>query len=63
MQTGMYVGGNSALKGYLLVCQLVQLQKQISYFDKLCQKAGYDFALSSKEWHDSLKELKTFVAL
>jgi len=32
---GMYVGGNSALKGFLLVCQLVQLQKQISYFDKL----------------------------
>ena len=34
-QQGMYVGGNSALKGFLLVCQLVQLQKQISYFDKL----------------------------
>jgi len=35
----MYVGGNSALKGFLLVCQLlVQLQKQISYFDKLRQK-------------------------
>jgi len=32
---GMYVGGNSALKGFLLVCQLVQLQKQISYIDKL----------------------------
>ena len=27
----MYVGGNSALKGFLLVCQLVQLQKQIGY--------------------------------
>jgi len=27
---GMYVGGNSALKVFLLVCQLVQLQKQIS---------------------------------
>jgi len=38
-QQGMYVGGNSALKGFLLVCQLlVQLQKQISYFDKLRQK-------------------------
>jgi len=23
------------LKGFLLVCQLVQLQKQISHFDKL----------------------------
>jgi len=31
----MYVGGNSALKGFVLVRQLVQLQKQISYFDKL----------------------------
>jgi len=31
----MHVGGNSALKGFLRVCQLVQLQKQISYFDKL----------------------------
>ena len=28
---GIYVGGNSALKGFLLVCQLVQLQKQIGY--------------------------------
>jgi len=26
----MYVSGNSALKGFLLLCQLVQLQKQIS---------------------------------
>jgi len=34
----MYVGGNSALKGFVLVYQLVQLQKQISYFDKLWQK-------------------------
>jgi len=34
-QQGMYVGGNSALNGFLLVCQLVQLQKLISYFDKL----------------------------
>jgi len=25
----MYVGGNSALKGFLFVYQLVQLQKQI----------------------------------
>jgi len=32
-QQGMYVGGNSALKGFLLVCQLVQLQKQIQYLD------------------------------
>jgi len=24
---GMYAGGNSALKRFLLVCQLVQLQK------------------------------------
>jgi len=31
----MYVGGNSALKGFLFVCPLVQLQKQRSYFDKL----------------------------
>jgi len=31
---GMYVGGSS-VKGFLLVCQLVQLQKQISYFDNL----------------------------
>jgi len=31
----MYVGGNSAFNGFLLVCQLVQLQQQISYFDKL----------------------------
>jgi len=31
----MYVGGNSALKGFVLVRQLVQLQKQISYFVKL----------------------------
>jgi len=28
---GMHVGGSSALTGFLLVCQLVQLQKQISY--------------------------------
>jgi len=34
---GMYVGGNSE-KGFLLVCQLEQLQKQISYSDKLRQK-------------------------
>jgi len=30
-----YADGNSALKGFLLMCQLVQLQKHISYFDKL----------------------------
>jgi len=32
---GMYVGGNSALKGFVLACRLVQLQKQAYYFDKL----------------------------
>jgi len=32
---GMYVGVNSASKGFLLVCQLVQLQKRIPYFDEL----------------------------
>ena len=53
MQARMYVCRNSALKGFLLVCQLVQLQKQISYFDKLWQKACYDFAHSSKEWRDN----------
>jgi len=35
--------------------------KAISYFDKLWQKACYDFAHSSKEWRDNLKELKHFV--
>jgi len=30
---GMCVSGNSAFKGLLLVGQLVQLQRQISYFD------------------------------
>jgi len=34
-QQGICVGGNSALMGFLLVCQSVQQQKQISYFDKL----------------------------
>ena len=33
----LVLGGNSALKEFVLVCQLVQLQKQISYFDKLWQ--------------------------
>jgi len=62
MQAGdvLYVGGNSALKGFLLVWQLVQLQKQTSHFDKLWQKASYGFAHSSKERHDNLKGLKTF---
>jgi len=41
----MHVGGNSALKGFSLVCQLVQLQKQISYFDKLWLKAFYNMTL------------------
>jgi len=31
----MYVGGNSASKGFLLVGQLAQPQKRISYIDKL----------------------------
>jgi len=56
----MYVSENSALRRFLLVCQLVQLQKQLSYFGKLWQKACYDYAHSSKEWRDNLKELKTF---
>jgi len=34
----MYVGGNSALKGFLLVRQLVKLKKQIYFFDKLWEK-------------------------
>jgi len=57
----MYVGGKSALKGFLLVCQLVQLQN--SYFDKLRQKACHDFAHSSKEGRDNLKNQKHFVDL
>ena len=35
IKQAMYVNGSSASKGFLLVCRLVQLQKQISYFDQL----------------------------
>jgi len=52
----MYVGGNSAF-----ACVSVSATaNQIPYFYKLCQKAWFAFAHSSKEWHDNLKELKTF---
>ena len=56
---GVHVGGNSPLKGFLLLCQLVQLQKQISYFKKLWRKASFGITHSSKEWCDNLKGLKT----
>jgi len=33
----LVLGGNNDLKGFVHVCQLMQLQKQISCFDKLWQ--------------------------
>ena len=38
--------------------QLVQLQRQISYFDTFWQKACYDFAHSSKKSGMTIKKNK-----